>query len=350
MEYRSEEFVYDPVGNLIRPEDRLDRPTVHTFDGRTIEHDYDRLQRHTGSARGCSSWQWKRLSRSLSQCHPRQLEASFPLSQQVPPDERWLNGSGQTVRTITTAWDGISRVTSVSDPDSTYTYGYNDEGDVESVDHQVAMLGKTIRFDQTFDPAGNRTQVAARVDGMTDFTTDYTFDDVNRITRIEQAGGVAPKRVDLGYDDASQFTTITRYADLAGTQSVVSSTYTWDDDGRLTGLSHGALASYTWTYDDADRLTQTTSPDGTGDFTYDDTDQLTAADYDYQSDESFTYDANGNRTGGGYTTSTNNQTLSDGTYDYTYDDEGNRTSRTEIATGCRYRVHVGPSQSADPDR
>ena len=270
-------------------------------------------------------------------------------SQQVPPDERWLNGSGQTVRTITTAWDGISRVTSVSDPDSTYTYGYNDEGDVESVDHQVAMLGKTIRFDQTFDPAGNRTQVAARVDGMTDFTTDYTFDDVNRITQIEQGGGAAPKRVDLGYDAAGQFTTITRYADLAGTQSVVSSTYTWDDDGRLTGLSHGALASYTWTYDDADRLTQTTSPDGTGDFTYDDTDQLTAADYDYQSDESFTYDANGNRTGGGYTTSTNNQTLSDGTYDYTYDDEGNRTSRTEIATGCRYRVHVGPSQSVDAD-
>jgi len=110
----------------------------------------------------------------------------------------------------------------------------------------------------------NGTQVAARVAGMTDFTTDYTFDAVNRITRIEQGVGVLPKRVDLGYDAAGQFTTLTRYADLAGTQNVVGSSYTWDDDGRLTGLSHGALATYGWTYDDADRLTHISSPDGNG--------------------------------------------------------------------------------------
>ena len=58
--------------------------------------------------------------------------------------------------------------------------------------------------------------------------------------------------------------------------------------------------------------------------------QLTAADYDYQSDESYQYDANGNRlTAGGstYTTGTNNQLLSDGTYRYLYDAEGNRTHR-----------------------
>ncbi|MEJ5342271.1 MAG: RHS repeat-associated core domain-containing protein [Thermogutta sp.] len=58
--------------------------------------------------------------------------------------------------------------------------------------------------------------------------------------------------------------------------------------------------------------------------------QLTAADYDYQSDESYQYDANGNRVtanGSTYTTGTNNRLLSDGTYRYLYDAEGNRTHR-----------------------
>jgi RHS repeat-associated protein len=50
-------------------------------------------------------------------------------------------------------------------------------------------------------------------------------------------------------------------------------------------------------------------------------------------DESFTYDANGNRTNTGYSTGGNNQLLSDGTYNYQYDAEGNRTQRTNIATG-----------------
>jgi len=35
----------------------------------------------------------------------------------------------------------------------------------------------------------------------------------------------------------------------------------------------------------------------------------------------------------GYQTGANNRLLADGTYNYSYDDEGNRTYRTNIATG-----------------
>jgi YD repeat-containing protein len=61
--------------------------------------------------------------------------------------------------------------------------------------------------------------------------------------------------------------------------------------------------------------------------------QLTAADYTSQADESYAYDANGNRTSGGATIGPNTQVLSDGTYDYDYDDEGNLSRKSEIATG-----------------
>ncbi len=53
------------------------------------------------------------------------------------------------------------------------------------------------------------------------------------------------------------------------------------------------------------------------------------ADYasDWQDDESYTYDDNGNRTNDGYDTGDHNRLLEDGTYHYQYDEEGNRTLR-----------------------
>jgi len=75
-----------------------------------------------------------------------------------------------------------------------------------------------------------------------------------------------------------------------------------------------------------------TSADGTVTYTYDALGQLLAADYSNESlaDESYSYDANGNRitaNGSPYTTGADNQLLSDGTYTYAYDNEGNRVLR-----------------------
>ena len=153
---------------------------------------------------------------------------------------------------------------------------------------------------------------------------------------------MAEKRVDFAYNAAGQFTSIDRFADLAGTELVAATSYTYDGIGRLTDLTHGqgstVFADYGWSYDAFSRVTQYTfdsliGGQGQSDYTYDATGQLTGADHDYQADENYTYDENGNRTTSGYSTGDNNQLLSDGTYNYTYDAEGNRTRRTEIATG-----------------
>jgi hypothetical protein len=40
------------------------------------------------------------------------------------------------------------------------------------------------------------------------------------VKRISGSVGIAQKRVDMTYDAASQMTGVTRYSDLAGTQSV----------------------------------------------------------------------------------------------------------------------------------
>ena len=106
----------------------------------------------------------------------------------------------------------------------------------------------------------------------------------------------------------------------------------------MTDLRHDdaggeTLAQYAWTYDDAYRVsTFASSQDGSVTYGYDGLGQVTSADYDYQTDESYGYDDAGNRLN--YTVGDHNRILSDGTYTYAYDEEGNRTKRTEIATGA----------------
>ncbi|MEM9808263.1 MAG: hypothetical protein AAF959_23610, partial [Cyanobacteria bacterium P01_D01_bin.56] len=137
---------------------------------------------------------------------------------------------------------------------------------------------------------------------------------------------------------------ISRYSDLVANQLVTATSYSYDTLNRLEDITHanstGTVAFYNYGYDDASRISQITDIDGTNSYTYDDRDQLIAADYSNAAnpDETYGYDANGNRTnsslhGNGYVTGDNNQLLSDGTYNYTYDDEGNLLTRTEIATG-----------------
>ena len=83
--------------------------------------------------------------------------------------------------------------------------------------------------------------------------------------------------------------------------------------------------------------------DGLTTYSYDATSQLTGADHTGQTDETFSYDANGNRTSSvgwtsspsSYTVGTHNRILSDGTSTYTYDLEGNQTSKINIASGAK---------------
>ena len=203
-----------------------------------------------------------------------------------------------------------------------------------------------------YDAGGQRTAFKAEIDTgagyKDDFKNTYTYDNIGRMTQIDQTnqtGGnaVADKRIDLTYNAAGQFTDITRYKSLSGGSGnmVADTDLVYDQLGRLTDLTHvnGAttFADYDFTYDDFSRMTQMSftslvGSNGTSDYSYDDTSQLTGAVHDYQTDESYAYDENGNRTNTGYTTGSNNQLTSDGTFNYTYDNDGNRTKRTRISS------------------
>jgi len=229
------------------------------------------------------------------------------------------------------------------DPDADYAFVYDNLGRATSITADYAGFTSNIVMAQSFDANSNRTQLAATIGSTADFVNDYLYDNLARNTRIERHGvtggnSVAETRVNLAYNAVSQFSTITRYADVAATDLVVTSSFGYDVLNRLTSLDHtkGAtnLATYDFTFDRIDRITSVDSLiDGLASYSYDATSQLTAADFATQTDETHAWDANGNPTGGSFTVGTNNRLLSDGVYDYEYDDEGNRTKRTKISDG-----------------
>jgi RHS repeat-associated protein len=143
--------------------------------------------------------------------------------------------------------------------------------------------------------------------------------------------------VDYAYNAISQVTNKKRYSDITGTNLVAETNNIYDNLNHLTNITHSngaiAISSYAQTYDAGSKITGVTGTDGSSTYTYDNTNQLTGADYNFQADESYTYDSNGNRTNNGYVTGVNNRLLEDSKYLYEYDLVGNRTKRTDKLTG-----------------
>lgn len=302
---------------------------------------------------------------------------------QMNGDASSLTG-GTLTRTISYSYDVANQLTSSSDTDSSYAYTYDNLGRVLAIDNNGTSGVPRVILTSAFDAGSNRTSLTATVSGTNDFQNAYTYDNLNRLTRLDQqsqSGGnsVAEKRVNFSYNAIGQFTQIGRYKALAGDSAneIATSAYTYDTLGRLTGLAYkkggtNLFTPYSWTFDSLSqvgnahqlpgvgvdprlggpmvgrgvptidvastarfatlgRVTQFTSQDGTTAYTYDATSELTGADHSYQIDETYTYDANGNRTMTGYETGSNNRLLNDGIYSYQYDNEGNRTRRTKTS-------------------
>ncbi len=302
-------FQYDASGNLFQTTDR---------NGRVIEYEYDAGRRRT--------------------------------------KEKWLDASAAVVHTITTNYNG-ARLTSVSDIYSTYAYKYDAIGRIESVDNAGTPVVPQVVLTSSYDAAGNRTGLAAKIGGVDDFKNVYKYDGLNRLdvlTQQGQTGGnaVAAKQIDFDYDAVGRLKTVGRFNAVfdvntsnGAAYEIATSSFAYDGANRLTNLAYqkgGAdlFTPYAWQFDAGGRISQFTSADGTATYGYDDTNQLTSETYVpasggvVPSDQAFSYDANGNRTNAGYVVDPNNETKSDGVFDYVYDNEGNRTQRTEIATGA----------------
>ncbi len=329
------QFHYDAEGNMTELTDPVGNRTLFFYDGR------DRLIKEVDPLGKEIKYAYDGADNLVQKTDRNGRETRYTYdSLNRLTKEKWVGNANE----ITYAYDPSGNVVTVRDTFSSLAYTYDASNRVRTVNNNATPGAPKVLLSYSYDAASNVTSVVDTINGAAGATTAYQYDARNLQTHITQTGnGLANKRVDLSYNPLGQFVTINRFANLSGTQSVIRSDYSYDTLNRLTSLTHkhgtANVASYGFKYDVSSRITSITDIDGTTNYSYDDRDQLKAANHSNAAnpDESYAYDANGNRTssslhGSGYVTGPGNRLLSDGTYKYVYDNEGNTIRRTEIAT------------------
>lgn len=387
-------FEYDPSGRLLAVQDALSNRVTYGYDGprlvdvtdplgRVTRYGYDdfgRTNSITDAEGGVVRFEYDANGNRTQVTDPVGnvtkfvYDAANRLTQQIDPLGHTnffaYDAAGNRIEAIdrngrrrTFAYDGLNRMTNEVWWEGTsvvksIVFGFNELGVQTLAEDEVA------RYDYRYDALNRLERVLAQSSGVPDFTLLYTYTTLGQVESVTdnwgvrvgssydnrnllarrtwQGPGVDPARVDFAYDLTGNRIQTDRYADLAGTQRIGWTTNTYNQAGIVTNITHlgpsgEALARYDYQFDAAYQIRQWTINGQLSAFDYDRTSQLTNAVNTAQPDESFRYDANGNRSGsqsgGSYVVGSNNQILSDGTHHYAYDFEGNMTSRSNTVTG-----------------
>ena len=337
------QFVYDADSNVTRIIDAVGNLTRFTYDAR------DRQTAEFDPRNQEIRYEYDMVDNLVAKIDRNDRSTEF-IYDDVDRliTELWVAADGSMANTVNYAYDEASNLLSVTDHVSALAWTYDNRDRAISESNVGAPGAIDVLLDYAYDAAGNVVSVTDTVNGTAGAVTAYLYDALNRVSRITQteSGGLAvtDKRVDFAYNAIGQFDSVDRYSDLTGTQLVVGTTYEYDSLNRLERLAHDSqnstVAFFDFEYDTEGRITQLTDTAGVTEYSYDDRDQLIGATHSDGTtpDESYEYDANGNRIlshrhSSDYVTGSANRLISDGIYDYEYDNEGNRTKQTEIASG-----------------
>jgi RHS repeat-associated protein len=226
-----------------------------------------------------------------------------------------------------TCTNGMGRLCSDSDATGTTSYTYTPEGWVAG--RGFSISGTTYALGYGYDAEGHVASVNYPDNNQANYT--YTNGVVSSVS-LKVGGAVVNGATAITYRPMN--------AGMAAWTSSngLSNAMSYDTDGRLTGISAPGVQSLGFIYDNANRITQIGNGiDGnlTQYFGYDAMSRLLSV-YSVDDNESFQYDANGNRinlTGTIDTVSaTSNQLVSHGSISYGYDAKGNTTTVSGVPT------------------
>jgi RHS repeat-associated protein len=249
-------FTYDDRGNQLTERNALGHTTTHTYDSRNNRTSTTDPLGHTTTYSYNSRDQVVSITDPLGRTGSNSYDANGnPTSQ-----------TDALGRTTSITHDGAGNLLSVTDPlGSVSRNTYDATGNRTSL---TQALGNVISF--TYDANGNLRSQA----DTTSPTYALTYNAVNRPTNIA-IGSVTRQ---LTYDAATQLTKVTSPEgretqigyDALGLLSQITPSggrpglsQTYDAEGNVSSQSDFAGNVTRYTYDGADRLTQTTFPDGT---------------------------------------------------------------------------------------
>lgn len=328
-------YAYDSEGNLLSLTDASGNETSFAYDAlnqqisSTNENGHTRYYVYDGAGR--LTQRTDRNGRVIQYTHD-DLDRILT--------EVWIENDSNGDTAIVSTYNDAGLLASVSDGSLTDAFVYDLGDRLTSRSRSGAGMTTNATFAFTYTDGGQVDVVTQSVTGNDDVLTDYDYDGAGRIEQITQSGlSVSTKTVNYDRSQYGQVVGLKRYA-AANTTPAVETTIDRDAIGRRTGIDHrhagNDLAGCTYAYDALSRVTSVDSlADGLTTIALDDNGRLTSAVHTAIPDESFQYDATGNRVDADNIIDPNNQLRDDGTYTYEYDQEGNRTARIETASGKR---------------
>ncbi len=332
-------YAYDGLGNLTTVTDALSQATRFAYDevgnrvsqtdaaGRETRFEYDRLGRMA------------RRVLPLGHAESRTYDAAGNLISRTDfggstvtftydSDDRLIRRRYPDGSSVSLTYTPTGRRASATDARGTTVYQYDDRDRLTGVD---LPGGRSLSY--AYDRNGNRTALGLTVAAST-FATSFSYDDLNRLEAVTDPQG---RLYQHGYDASGNRTSLEH-------PNGVRTTYAHDDLNRLTGLEArngvGAVVqSYLYTLGPAGNRTRVEEHGGAvRTYEHDDLYRLSRETVSVagvaQLDDSFTYDAVGNRLsrtridGSGtvttpYTYDARDRLLTKGGDSFTWDDNGN---------------------------
>jgi len=314
------QYNYDLGDNITKITDPRGLVTTYTHDG------LGQLWQQVSPDTGTTSFAYDAYGRMSSMTRSDGVQTSYGFDGLNRTISKSAGGLTQSF-TYDSCTNGLGRLCSDSDLTGTTSYTYTPEGWVAG--RGFSMGSTTYALGYGYDAEGNIASVNYPDNNQANYT--YTNGVVSSVslkvgsTVVNGATAISYQPMNMGM---STWTSSNGLTNKVG----------YDLDGRITGITVPGVQSLGFTYDNANRITQIGNGiDGnlTQYFGYDSMSRLLSV-YSGDDNESFQYDANGNRTvqtGTVNTVSaTSNQLVSSGAISYGYDAKGNTTTVSGVPT------------------
>ena len=300
---KSESYGYDSTGDLTSMKNRAGNTTNITYDsakrpshiaypsGRTRDYSYDadnNLLSVTDSVAGAVSMQYDANDRQTRIDYPNGRWFTFTYD----AAGRRLNRTGQDGFQLNYQYDNIGRISSLNDVNgntfiqysydavgrlSTETkgngtstsYTYTASGQIKSVMHAGPDGGTLAFYQYTYDANGRPLTVTSQ-DGV----TTYSYDADGQLTGVTTPQG---QTIRYAYDASGNRTSVTNNGTVTAYQvnnqmdqyeAVGALNCSYDTNGNLISKSDG-LQSWSYTYDECNRLVSFVSPTDAWQYEYD---------------------------------------------------------------------------------
>lgn len=305
-------FFYDVQGRMKQVQDPFGKSTFNTYNS------LGQLSQYTDRNGAITSFTYDVDGNVTQIARPNNDVTNYmydPLSQLIEADnasshvDRTHDAAGNVTSESSCANTGSSQtlcssVASGTQPSVTLTYSWGPDNTLQSL---ASTDAGTIQY--AYDGLG-------RLNGITDpaqAKTSFGYDNLDRLTSITRPNGVSDQ---LAYNLSGNL--VSRDSNLNGTV-IARADYTIDavTGRRLSSTNLSGTTNYT--YYDNGTLKSATPPAGST-----------------IPNESYTYDAAGNRTSanGQASTFSGGRLQTDGQFNYTYDANGQLASRTPVAGGA----------------